>query len=130
MIKNQINRTPEMIARYRAERDNSDTIDDLQTIHREFTYWRIIENKFPYDAVFKTHHLLLSKRHFSNLSAATPAELDEIQTIKAMLAEEQAYDGILENLSSNISKPGHCHLHLFIWKYYDETTEVGNDTVV
>lgn len=75
---------------------------------REFTYWRLVPNKFPYDKVAKTHHMLVPKRcvPFSEL---THVELQELDAIKREL--DACYHYYLETTLRQRSVPGHYHLH-------------------
>lgn len=89
---------------------------------REFEHWRIIENRFPYDSVLQTHHLLLPKRVVSDrfwLEANEVMELDEILT---RLNEEGSYDFFTENFNKRRSIAIHYHLHL--GKYYDKRSDM------
>lgn len=81
----------------------------------EFTYWKIIKNKYPYDAVTLRHDLLVVKRHVGSDKELTEAERDELFTLKESTLNE-TYTFILEALPRNKSIPGHHHLHLMIPK--------------
>lgn len=101
----------------------------LKALHQEpslmdFTHWRIISNRFPYDSHFAMHDLLLPHRlvpHFKDLSTAERFELD------TLLAEygyvDQLYDGYYVASQSKRSVPMHCHVHLL--KFRDKRSEVG-----
>jgi hypothetical protein len=82
---------------------------------RDFNYWRIIENRFPYDTIAKTHHLLVTKRkvpghHLMNQYEAT--ELDGL--INNVLPQD--YDMILLNFPQAQSVKDWLHFHLIIVK--------------
>ena len=34
----------------------------MEKMLKEWQYWALIDNKFPYSAAFKTHHMLIPKR--------------------------------------------------------------------
>lgn len=84
-------------------------------IVREFDQWLIIENNYPYDAVAKTHHLLVPKRHFPFIDNASVDEYDELYQLKHDLDREGFYDCIVENFSVGKSQPQHLHYHLIEW---------------
>ncbi|MBX4192088.1 hypothetical protein KW798_01230 [Candidatus Parcubacteria bacterium] len=81
---------------------------------KEFTYWKIIPNDFPYDKVAKTHHMLIPKRH-SDEKNLTKEENEELWKIKPEYINDQ-YDYILEATSKHKSIPAHFHLHLLVVK--------------
>ena len=77
---------------------------------KTFTRWRLIDNKYPYDAVAKTHHLLVPIRHTDG-SEITSDERDELELLKNTQLNSD-YSFILETLPGTKSIPGHYHLHL------------------
>lgn len=80
---------------------------------KQWQYWAIIDNAFPYGSAFKTHHLLIPKRVVSqqNLSSDEKEELIEV------LAElGQEYDCQIINFSRNQSIKSHYHIHLLVYK--------------
>ncbi len=91
---------------------------DSEEIIEEFTYWFIITNKFPYDAITQTHHMLAPKRFFGTPKEMNDNERVELEDIKEQLVER--YDGLWENLGHKRSVPAHFHIHLFEWKHCDD----------
>lgn len=85
------------------------------TIIREYDYWAIIANDFPYDTIFTTHDLLLPKRHFAFIRDATDAERHEYYRIKKELDQEGNYESLIENFSNSRSVEKHFHVHLVDW---------------
>ncbi len=81
---------------------------------KEFVYWKIVSNDFPYDRVASLHHMIIPKRHGIE-HELTPEERAELLDIKHS-ALDVGYDDILEPTPRNKSVPGHFHLHLIIWK--------------
>lgn len=79
---------------------------------QQFTYWRIVKNDFPYDAVASLHHMLLPMRHTDgeDLSFEETEELRELK--KSILNDD--YDILLECLPKAKSIPKHFHLHLLV----------------
>lgn len=101
----------------------------LRPLHDEpsladFTHWRIIANRFPYDSFFVTHDLLLPKRvvgRFVDLSQLERGELEEL------LAEggyvDGHYDAYFVSTVGKRSIPSHCHAHLL--GFHPNRSEVG-----
>lgn len=81
---------------------------------REFSYWRIIPNAFPYDRIAKTHHLILPKRHAVE-EHLTREEWDEWDRLKKGSVNAQ-YEYIIEPTLRTKSIPQHCHYHLLVVK--------------
>jgi galactose-1-phosphate uridylyltransferase len=80
----------------------------------EFIHWRIIPNKYPYDAIASKHTMIIPKEHLRE-SELSQAALDELDVLKrTTLNEEYLY--IIEALPKTKSIPGHFHLHLLIPK--------------
>ncbi len=86
---------------------------DAETI-TAFTHWRIIPNRYPYDAVAEKHDQLVPRRHTDG-NDLTEAELAELKQLKATSLNE-AYTFVIEALPSTKSIPGHFHLHLMVPK--------------
>jgi len=89
-----------------------------EEIVREFTYWVIIHNAFPYDGVLQQHHMLVPRRFFSTPKEINSKEREELEDIKEILIGE--YDGVFENLAHKRSVPVHFHIHLFLWRHIQE----------
>lgn len=82
---------------------------------REYEHWVIIPNRYPYDAIFVQHDLLIPKRHFSFIREATNEERHEYYRIKKELDGEGVYESIIENFSNSRSVQKHFHAHLVDW---------------
>lgn len=76
-------------------------------------HWRLIDNSYPYDIAFKTHHLLIPKR-VTPKHSLNVAEKLELEDILDSLSER--YDCYLENFASKQSIKNHYHLHLLTYK--------------
>lgn len=80
---------------------------------QQWRYWVLIENKFPYSAAFKTHHLLIPKREVSKKDLTNNEQL-ELGRILDELSEQ--YDCYLVNFESKQSILHHYHVHLMTYK--------------
>lgn len=83
----------------------------------EFTYWRIIPNKYPHDAVAKVHDMIVPKGHFVE-SELSEAAMQELYELKYSVLNDR-YCFLTEALPRGKSIPGHFHLHLIIPKVID-----------
>jgi hypothetical protein len=111
-------RSQEMHDRYETERQadlDSDAcpLCDAPSI-TEFEHWRIIPNKYPYDAVALKHDQIIPKHHW--VSAEIPAEAWAELTELKERELNQEYSFIIEALPGTKSIPGHFHLHLMVPK--------------
>jgi len=80
----------------------------------EFTHWRIIDNRFPYDKISSVHHMLVTKRHIVEKDLSVE-ERDELLHLKDNYLG-QKYEHMLEALTSQKSIPKHLHFHLLVSK--------------
>ena len=77
---------------------------------KDFKYWRLTPNAYPYDRFFEQSHMLVSKRH-TDENGLNEQEITEYKHIKhSGLSEE--YDLVFENLPKQKSIPHHIHYHL------------------
>jgi len=81
---------------------------------KEFKYWKIIDNEYPWDLIAQTNHILISKRHtiYEKLNRAERKEFDLIK--KNYL--EKKYTHLIEVSTKNKSIPNHFHMHLIVLK--------------
>ncbi len=84
-------------------------------IIKQFKFWKIINNKFPYDKIAKEHHMLIPIRHCKE-EDLSKEELDELKEIKKGYINDYAYNYILESTNKVKSIPEHFHLHLLVLK--------------
>lgn len=83
---------------------------DEPSLH-EFTYWRIIVNRFPYDMVYRTSHLLLPRREVGERYNLTPDELYELEELLNGFVDDH-YDRYIVNTVWRRSIQAHYHIHL------------------
>ncbi|MFT7506887.1 MAG: hypothetical protein ACI92I_000023 [Acidimicrobiales bacterium] len=88
---------------------------DNEVVLREFEYWVIIKNRFPYDRMARTNDMLVSKQPLLNRYDATGDEQAEYETIIKLLAEENFYDAHMENFPKTRSVKKYVHVHLIQW---------------
>jgi len=82
---------------------------------KDYQYWRIIENKFPYDTIAKTHHLLVPRRQALNW---VDLDIDEMTELDNLMVYDlpQDYDMILLNFPKAQSVKDWLHFHLIVVK--------------
>ncbi len=81
---------------------------------KDFSFWKLTENNFPYDQIAKIHHMLTPVRHVPE-DQLRQDELDELQSIKRSFIND-GYDWIIEATLKNKSIPDHFHIHLIVGK--------------
>lgn len=74
--------------------------------------WRIQPAKFPYDAVYSKHDLLVPSRHIRHFSDLTDEELKELTMTIGSLNYSETYDSIMYNFKHKQTVPQHLHFHL------------------
>lgn len=80
---------------------------------REWKYWALIDNDFPYTAAFKKHHMLIPKREVTEKDL-NKQERDELKLIIDEVSTD--YDCQLINFTSKQSVRNHYHIHLLTYK--------------
>lgn len=75
---------------------------------REFRFWRLLPNEYPYDLIAKTHHLITLRRHADENGLTVP-EYNELYDIKQALKDD--YDMLFENTLKRKSIREHFHIH-------------------
>jgi diadenosine tetraphosphate (Ap4A) HIT family hydrolase len=81
---------------------------------KEFKYWRIVENRFPYDKIANVHHMLIPKRHVGE-TELSPRETKELLALKQGYISAH-YEYLIEAVHKQKSIPAHFHLHLIVSK--------------
>ncbi len=77
---------------------------------KEFTYWKIMRNLYPYDKIAHRHDMIVPLRH-AREPDLTIEERTELWHIKEGYLHTN-YDYILEATHKRKSIPEHFHLHL------------------
>ncbi len=81
---------------------------------KEFKYWMILKNRFPYDRIYEKSHMLAVKRHAASEADLTVNEIMELRMIKKDHLKN--YHVLLENVGARISIKDHFHLHILKFK--------------
>lgn len=81
---------------------------------KDFKYWRIIKNSFPYDRIAMLHEILLPIRHVVEADL-TEEEIGEFKEIKQNYINGH-YDLMMEPVERGKSIHDHWHLHLVVLK--------------
>ncbi len=112
-------RTPEMVQKYADYKaqgglDNGCRLCETEPL-KKFKYWKITGNKFPFDKVAKTHHMLLPLRHTKEIDF-TEEERQELLEIKHSEDIQNEYEFLIEATHKIKSIPAHFHIHLLVTK--------------
>jgi hypothetical protein len=113
MITLRTKETEAIYTEYRATQDMTECAlcREIKTPIKEFKYWVIVHNRFPYDLLYCKSDMLVTKSHSSKLNLQ---ELAELEIIKENLYPD--YDQIVENLGATKTIPPHAHIHLLKFK--------------
>jgi diadenosine tetraphosphate (Ap4A) HIT family hydrolase len=107
-------RSPAMHTKYLTHPKDPNFMNTANSI-RDFNYWRIIENKFPYDTIAETHHMLVPKRQALNW---VDLDIDEMTELDGLIMYDlpEQYDMILLNFPKAQSVKDWLHFHLIVVK--------------
>lgn len=81
---------------------------------REWQYWKLVDNMFPYDNLFRIHHLLIPKQPVAKFRDLSEQEKKEYNDILNFL-EPYGYDSYFINMPHRRTVPTHWHCHLVCW---------------
>lgn len=79
---------------------------------QQFTYWKVVQNKYPYDKIAKKHDIILPLRH-TDQAGVTTEELRELSELKSSFINNN-YEFLIEATPHKQSVPGHFHLHAIV----------------
>lgn len=79
----------------------------------QHNFWRVYNNDFPYDRIFKVSKLLSPRRHIQDIHELTVREWVELGALYKKYQRE--YDCILINTPRKKSVK-HLHFHLLIYR--------------
>ncbi len=80
---------------------------------KDFVYWRLIPNHFPYDKIAQKHQILFPKKHKALLSDLSKNELQELYEIQEKTKD---FDVSILNFPHQQTIPDHFHIHLIEYK--------------
>lgn len=113
-------RTNKTEARYqeflKQKRDDGCYLCKAPTI-REFRFWKIVRNEYPYDKIATVNHILATKRHCDESRLAI-VEKEELLQLKKTVINE-CYDAVIESTHKKKSIPNHFHAQLIEFKQED-----------
>lgn len=81
---------------------------------KNYKYWSVVKNDFPWDRIAKVHHMIIPKRHVTE-DKLTKAELKEYFQIKKNYLLK-TYENISESTHKTRTIPSHFHLQLIVIK--------------
>lgn len=93
-----------------------------EPVVQEFNHWALIANRFPYDAVFTQHDMLIPKRDFAYAREMNRRESKELRDILDGPIGA-VYHLFFENTVARRSNLTLYHLHLA--KFYSSREEFG-----
>ena len=115
-------RTEEVLSNYRRKSSTPGfdikkfSLLDLPHV-KDWKYWVLVENEFPYDKISVRHSLLVPRRHFTEDENMSSDERQELFFIKAEFKMSKEFDAILENIKHNRTVPDIYHIHCFKFKF-------------
>ena len=83
---------------------------------KEFAYWRVVENDYPYDRIAKRHDMLIPKRHVRE-EGLSEEEWKDLFRVKTEYVHPN-YNFILQATYTQQTIPDHFHLHLLVIRDY------------
>lgn len=95
----------------RAIRNNKLTKLYNEKVIKDFTFWMIVENRFPHNKIAKVNHMLVLKRECDGLSFIRFEEWFELEGIMAKIKHN--YDNLVFNFPSMSSIKTVPHAHLY-----------------
>lgn len=109
-------RTAALETKYQQDKKNGKTKDLLdEPAIKEWNGWRLIENAYPYDLVFKKHHMLIP------ILDVTQALGLETPSLRRILKELEAdYDLWFVNMPHRQSIKSLFHVHLVCYRDREE----------
>lgn len=79
---------------------------------KEWNYWALINNDYPYDGIFRVSHMLIPKR-LATKKDLKVFELNEFNEIVERLSNE--YDCYMVNFAAKQSVNNHFHVHFLVY---------------
>ena len=92
-------------------KQKKDSIFHLKVV-KQYKYWRIVKNEYPYDAIASRHDLLVPERQIKDIFLITKKEWQELKTLWRSFINNRHYDCILIPLPWSQTFKGRIHFHL------------------
>lgn len=89
---------------------------------KEWKYWKLIPNQYPYDMAFRRHNMLVPKRQYADRGQMHFIEWQELQIIIRDYIEKH-YDVLFDNMQKRRSNTTIYHVH--VANYYRKREEVS-----
>jgi len=103
-------RSQELEDKYRRELKKGNVPFAKRKVIFDFDDWLVIRNDFPYDLLYRKHHLLIPKVAFSKFTDISRVSQVRYHVILSKL--EEHYDLYFVNMAKNRSVRSHWHCHL------------------
>lgn len=88
-------------------------LDERPIFKGGYTYFKIIDNRYPYDAILQTHHMLIANRPGANPDNFTVEEQREFKAIE--FSEFYKYSFVQTNYKArSIADIWHIHLGIYL----------------
>jgi diadenosine tetraphosphate (Ap4A) HIT family hydrolase len=122
MKQTDVLRSEECIKLYKENYKEGVSLLSLPCI-KQWNYWRLIKNDYPYDKIAESHYLLIPLSGFAEDEEMNNDERKELFSIKNELSETKTFDAIFENLKHDRSIQTFYHLHCIKFKYRTPVNE-------
>lgn len=121
-------RTTKCLKRYKERRKIlGNKIKDVNLLNlpliKEYEFWTLVRNEFPYDKILIKHDLLVPKRRFPNVGDMEDMEFHELLDLKEYILNKK-YDAFVENTKSKRTVTDHFHIHCIKFKYLTPISEL------
>jgi diadenosine tetraphosphate (Ap4A) HIT family hydrolase len=117
-------RKQESEERYMQHKDSGLTKPlELEPSLKQWTYWRLINNRYPYDSVFEVHHMLIPSRSVSSDRELTAAEKAELENILHNFVEQNYH---IYFVNTRQRRSNHSMYHIHVARFLAERPTNGN----
>ena len=84
---------------------------------KQFLFWKLLKNDFPYDKIAAVHKALSPLRHVPDKHDLYPEEIKELEEILDSLEKEKIFDSMIINFTKNRTIADHYHIHLIKYEF-------------
>jgi len=107
-------RSPELDQEYRDFLKTKPVPFEKNKVIENYGDWILVENDYPYDLLYKKHHLLIPRARVGSFTQLNKISQRRYHTLLAHL--EDQYDLYFVNMAKGRTVPTHWHCHLAVWK--------------